>query len=242
MSQSMLSYQRLGILLACNLLNLALMTDVMAEAELPKTLVITGNGVENIATTIAKIELGVEIKAKTASAVQQEIAQRTSAVVNLLRSQNVKRLQTTGVRLNPNYERLDRNSNQTVITSYSGTNTVSFEVSTERVGGLLDKAVNAGASRIDSISFAATPEAISQAEAKALREASINAQDRAEVVLEALGLTADEIVNIKVDRANVDQPQPFALGQFAASKSRISTPIISGEQTVKASVTLQISY
>ena len=241
-SRSQFPLQRWGIIVACNLLNLTLISSAIAQPESLRTLIVTGNGTESISTTIARVQLGVEIRGKTAAQVQQEIATKSSAIVDLLRSQDVTQLQTTGVRLNPNYDRSDRNNNQTVITGYTGTNIVSFETSIEQVGNLLDRAVVAGASRVDNISFTATPAAISVAKEEALRKASIDARDKAEVVLETLNLTAGEIVNIKVDRADVDRPQPFAADQFALAESRVSTPIIGGEQEVNATVTLQISY
>lgn len=242
MTRLKFSSQRFGILVACNLLNLTLINSAIAQPELLRTLIVTGNGIEKISTTIAEVKLGVEIRGKTAAEVQQEIALRTSDIVNLLRNKNVEQLQTTGVRLNPNYESLERNNNQRNITGYTGINIVSFRIPTDLVGNLLDEAVAAGASRVDGISFTATTEAISAAKEEALRKASINAQDQAEVVLETLDLTADEIVNIKVDRANIDRPQTFAAEQFALSEARVNTPIIGGEQTVEATVTLQISY
>ena len=231
-----------GILIACNVLNFTLISSATAQPEQLKTLIVTGNGSESISTTIARVRLGVEIRGETAAQVQQEIATKTSAIIELLRSQDVEQLQTTGVRLNPNYDRSDRTGNQTVITGYTGINIVSFETSIKEVGNLLDEAVAVGASRVDNISFTATPAAISEAKQEALRKASINAQEQAEVVLETLDLEANEIVNIKVDRANVDRPRSFAADQFSASESRVSTPIIGGEQEVNAAVTLQISY
>ena len=241
-SRSPFTFHLWGILIACNLLNFTLMSSAIAQPEQLKTLIVTGNGSESISTTIARVRLGVEIRGETAAQVQQEIATKTSAIIELLRSQDVEQLQTTGVRLNPNYDGSDRTGNQTVITGYTGINIVSFETSIKEVGNLLDEAVAVGASRVDSISFTATPAAISVAKEEALRKASINAQEQAEVVLNALDLEANEIVNIKVDRANVDRPRSFAADQFSASESRVSTPIIGGEQEVNAAVTLQISY
>ena len=240
-SRSPFTLQRWGILLACNLLNFTLISSAIAETELLKTLIVTGNGVESIETTIAEVKLGVEIEGKTVEVVQQEIARRSSKIVDLLRSRDVEKLKTTGVRLEPNYDR-EPNGNRRGIIGYTGTNIVSFQIAQDSVGSLLDEAVAAGASRIDGISFTATDEAQSEAKDEALRKASINAQNKAKVVLEALDLTANEIVNIEVDRANIESPRPFARGEYSASTALDSTLIIGGEQEVNAAVTLQISY
>jgi uncharacterized protein len=237
------SYERLSLFLSLgSLLSLMSVGSVMAEPEIKRTLTVTGNGMESIATTVAEVSLGVEIQGKNAEEVQQEIANRTSAVVDVLRSKNVKQLETTGVRLYPNYEQIEQNNSQMVLTSYTGTNTVSFRISTEQVGTLLDETVKAGASRVDGVNFTASPEAIFMAKKEALRKASINAQDQADVVLDTLNLTSKEIVKIEVDSAQVSQPQALARDQLYASESKVSTPVIAGEQTVEASVTLQITY
>jgi uncharacterized protein len=236
-------YQRLGLFLfISSFLSLMSVSSVMAEPKSNRTLTVTGNGMESIATTIAEVGLGVEIQGKNAAEVQQEVARRTSAVVDLLRSKNVEQLQTTGVRLNPNYEQVEQNSSQMILTGYTGTNTVSFRVSIEQVGALLDETVKVGASRVDGVNFTAAPEAIFTAKKEALRKASINAQDRADVILDTLNLASKEIVKIEVDEARVDRPQPFARESMYASESKVSTPVIGGEQTVEASVTLQIAY
>ncbi|MEM7595012.1 MAG: SIMPL domain-containing protein [Cyanobacteria bacterium P01_A01_bin.83] len=233
----------LGTLLIVGSLFYQISTNPAIAEELLKTLTVTGNGMEKIPSTIAQVELGVEIQGKTANEVQQEVAKQTSAVVDLLRAkEEVEQLQTTGVRLNPNYDRVDSGNGQRILTGYIGTNTVNFRVSTEQVGNLLDETVQAGASRVDGVSFTATDEAIAAAKKAALRKASIDAQDRADVVLDTLNLTSQEIVNIEVDAARISQPRSFANRQLAVSESDISTPIIAGEQTVRASVTLQISY
>lgn len=236
-------YERLGLFLfISSFLSLMSVSSVMAEPELNRTLTVTGSGMEKIATTIAEVGLGVEIKGKNAAEVQQEIAKRTSAVVEVLRSKDVKQLQTTGVRLYPNYEQVNQSSGQMILTGYTGSNTVSFRVPIEQVGVLLDETVKVGASRVDGVNFTATSEAIFTAKKEALRKASINAQDQADVVLNSLNLTPKEIVKLEVGAARVEQPQSFARDTMYASEAKVSTPVIAGEQTVEASVTMQIAY
>lgn len=229
------------LLIISSLFNLSL-APAMAESELSRTLTVTGSGIEKIATTLAEVELGVEIRGTTATEVQQEIAKRTSAVVNLLRSRNVRQLQTTGIRLNPNYEQSNNGNRPRILAGYIGTNTVGFQIPTEQIGALLDEAVEAGASRIDGISFTATPKAISSAKKEALRKATIDAKAQGEVVLDTLNFTSEEVVSIEVDNASISPPSPLTNRQFGAAEAAIATPIIAGEQTVRAFVTLQIAY
>lgn len=228
------------ISLALGLLTLTCATPVLAQEKLLRTLTVSGRGVEMIPTTLTQVRLGVEAQGKTAQAVQQEVARRSSAVVALLRSRKVEKLETTGISLNPVFSYTD---NVQRLTGYSATNIVSFRLDTKQTGTLLDEAVKAGATRIDGISFAASDTAITAAQQQALREATQDAQQQADVVLGTLNLTRREVVSIQVNGASPPPPPMLADSALRAVASQPArTPIIGGEQQVEASVTLQISY
>lgn len=208
-----------------------------------RTLTVSGRGVETIPTTLSQVTLGVEVQGKTVQEVQKEAARRSSAVVALLKSRNVEKLQTTGINLNPVY---NYNNNVQRITGYAAINTVSFRIPTDRAGTLLDEAVKAGATQINGISFVASDEAIAKGRQQALTEATQDAQQQANAVFSALGFQPKEVVSIQVNGANAPPP-PRALSAATAQKNEAdsafaSTPIVGGEQQVEASVTLQISY
>ncbi|WP_228060659.1 MULTISPECIES: SIMPL domain-containing protein [unclassified Coleofasciculus] len=223
-----------GVLVA-----VALANPVLAQERRLRTLTVTGQGVERIPTTTAQVQLGVEVQGKTAAGVQQEVARRSAAVVELLRSQNVEQLQTRGIQLNPVYNYED---NVQRLVGYSGSNIVSFRVPTEQAGTLLDDAVEAGASRIDGISFTAPDNAIAAAQKEALQEATQDAQQQADAVLSVLNLTRQDVVSIQVNGATPPPPTPLLLDRSASNAEFAKTPVIGGEQEVQASVTLEISY
>ncbi len=152
-------------LLTYPIFNIPSISPAMAQEQVLKTLTVTGQGTVRIPTSLTDVRLGVEIQGKTATEVQQNVAQRTSSLVDFLRSRSIERLETTGIRLQPNYQ---YDNNQRRLVGYIGTNTVSFRMKTEEVGRLLDDAVKAGATRIDGISFTATETAISEAQKEAL--------------------------------------------------------------------------
>ena len=208
-----------------------------AQEQRLRTLTVTGRGIEAIPTTQTQVRLGVEVQGKTAAQVQQEAARRSSAVVELLRSRQVEKLETTGITLNPNYS---YENNQQRLTGYTATNTVIFRINTASAGTLLDDAVNAGATRIDGVSFIAAESAIESARKQALKEATQDAQAQADAVLSALNLKRGEILSIQVNGASAPPP---VYRQFAArAAAEATTPVVGGEQQIEASVTLQISY
>lgn len=229
--------QKLLLTLGC--LSLTLMQPVLAQEQILRTITVTGEGTEKINVTLAQVQLGVEIQGKNAATIQQEVAKRTTAIVELLRSRNVQQLQTSSIQLRPNYI---YNNNQQQLNGYVATNLVSFQLPIEQVGRILDESINAGATRIDNVSLTATEEAINQAQKQALINATQEAQKQAEVVLKALNLNSQEVVTININGANVPSPKVIQTEAAAFRSDTVTTPVIGGLQTVRASVTLQIRY
>jgi uncharacterized protein len=216
-------------------------TTPLSQSPMLRTITVTGQCTEKIPATLADVQLGVEAQGKTAQEVQQEVARRSSAVVAFLKSRSVQKLQTTGINLSPRY---DYNNGKQTLVGYQASNTVSFRVPTGQAGVIMDDAVKAGASRIDNVSFAASDQAVSEAQKLALQKAAKDAQDQAASVLSALGLSSKEIVSIQLNAANAPSPIPYPAAKMSL-ESRAgdqTTPVEGGEQSVQASVTLQISY
>ena len=211
----------------------------MAQETSVRTLTVTGQGQVSVQTTKTQVSLGVDLEGSDAAVVQRQVAQRTSAVVELLRSRRVEKLETTGLQLSPRY-RYDNGQSQLV--GYSGSNTVSFQMPTEAVGTLLDEAVKAGANQIRGISFIADDTALEAARQEALRRAVADAQAQATAVLGALSLRSQEVVSIEINGAMPPRPIPMARQVAAAPAADMATPVMGGEQTVEARVTLQIRY
>nr|WP_318733811.1 SIMPL domain-containing protein [Roseofilum sp. Belize Diploria] len=208
------------------------------QQQLLQTLTVTGRGIERIPTTLTRVNLGVQVEGKTAQELQAQVARQSSAVVKLLQERQVERLETTGIRLTPNYSYSDRTQR---LIGYTATNTVSFRIETSKAGSLIDDAVQAGATRIDGISFIATDEALAAAQQVALRQATADAQQQAQTVLDALNLTSRGIVSIQINHASAPSPIQLDRGNFTRAESAPS-PVIGGEQQVEASVTLNIRY
>ncbi|MBM0743578.1 SIMPL domain-containing protein [Phormidium sp. CLA17] len=221
------------------IMSLSLIPPAIAQEKLTRTLTVSGRGTEFVQTTLTQVRLGVEAQGKTANEVQQVVAQRSNAVVNLLRSRKVEKLETTGINLNPTY-RYD-NGNQT-LTGYSASNIVSFRVETSKAGALLDDAVKVGATRVDGVSFVATEGAIAGAQKIALKEATQDAQAQADAVLGVLNLTRKDIVGIQINGAVTPPPRPLSGDRMELKAAASPSPVIGGEQEIEASVTLQISY
>ncbi len=228
----------LAFLLSLILINTGLVMPSYANERELRTITVTGEGIENIATSQAIVRLGVEIQGKEAGKVQRETAHRSAAVVKFLRSRQVEKLETTGISLQPNY---DFSNNQRRLIGYIGANLISFQVDIAQAGILIDEAVKVGATRIDGVSFTAGESAIAAAQRTALIKATEQAREQATIVLQALGLVPKETVSIQV--GNTSNPVPIARSEAVfRSADAASSPVIGGEQTLRAAVTLEISY
>ncbi|MEM9272678.1 MAG: SIMPL domain-containing protein [Cyanobacteria bacterium P01_F01_bin.143] len=204
----------------------------------PNILEVTGQGIISVPTTTAQIQLGIEVEGDTASQVQQEIAQLSSAVVEQLNTLGVDDLQTISISLRPN---LQFNQGQSTVVGFTGTNVLQFEVPTEQAGATIDAAIQAGANLIQNISFIAPDEAINQARIDAIALAIQDAQDQANSVFDTLDLQALEITDIDIlGVSNPPSSSPFV--DFEAVAFSVSTPILGGDQDVIASVALDINY
>jgi uncharacterized protein YggE len=202
-------------------------------------LTVTGVGIKKIATSITQIEISVEIQDKSATKTQQEMARRTNSVLDFLRSRKVEQLQSKEIRLEPNYQ---YNNNKREMVGYIGTNAVSFRTTPEQLGAILDGAVNAGATSINGLSMTASEEVIISAQKKALELATIDAQQKAEVIFKTLNLKPKEVSNIQINSSA--QIYNGGAPRYAMSAEKVSsnTTIIGAQQDIEATVTLQISY
>ena len=202
---------------------------------------VTGQGEVSVATTLTEVQLGIKVQGKTATEVQQAAAQRSTAVVDVLRNLGAQELQTTSIQLNPVYSY--ENGTQT-LTGFEGLNTLEFELPTNRAGAAIDKAIQAGANVIQNISFTASDQALQQARLQVLSEAVKDAQAQAQAVFSTLQLTPGKIINIDIN--SDDNPRPSLLvSNLTADRAfaiGTTTPIIGAPQTIKASVSLDIGY
>jgi uncharacterized protein len=242
-SKKLITKPALSILLTASLVLLVgIAPGITQERKPTRTLTASGKGLVTIPTTLSQIRLAIEVSGKTPNQAQKEAARRSTRVMDYLKTQQVDKLQTTGINLNPTYNNPSNGNPQ--IVGYTASNSISFRVTTDRAGKILDAAVNNGATRIDGISFVASEQAISTAQIQALKQATQDAQRQADAVLETLNLKRKEVIGIKIDSAASPTPIPVAAEMMrqTAAKPAPATPVVGGEQQVEAAVTLDIGY
>ncbi len=192
---------------------------------------VVGTGVLEVETTIAMVRLGILKHDETAAAAQSAMASALSTLLAYLRDQKVSNLQTTGVRLNE-YEHSGPPGSPPPPKSlrYTASNGVSFEVPVEQCGPILDGAVEAGATKINGVSFRATPEVNVAARENAIVDAVSNAKREANIAATTLGLKLGKALNVQIKdtfRHDPFQPEPRRKsgGNIIAEKSSVQARV-----------------
>ena len=209
-----------------------------AQTDNSRILEVTGQGIVSVPTSTAQVQVGIEVEGATASEVQQEIAQLSSAVVDQLNQLGVEELQTIRISLEP---RIQFDEGESTVVGFTGRNVLQFEIPTEQAGETIDLAIQAGANLIQNINFIAPETELNQARLDALQLAVQDAQNQAIPVFNTLDLKPLEIIDIDIIGVN-SPPSASPFLELRSAAFDASTPIIGGPQEVIANVALDISY
>jgi len=203
----------------------------------PPTVMASGQGKitgtpDKATVTVAAISEAKEAETAAAqsAAVQTQIVDAAKVIVGAEGS-----VQTTSYSLNPVYDYTD---NKQILRGYQVRNAITVELwNTKSVGPLIDAAVKAGASEVNSISFglrdgtALRQKAIAAASKDALREATAAA--------EGLGLKVGEVRNVAVGSTSGSMPVPMEKFARVAAVSD-ATPVEAGSVDMTATVTIEV--
>jgi len=184
-----------------------------------KTITVTGAGTVETVPDRVMFAFTVTTNADTAKSALAKNGTLADAVVAALRGAKV---QTSEVLLNPQL-----NDNGTAVLGYTASTTVTAESELARAGGLVDAAVDAGATGVSGPSWSRSDRAALYR--TALQNAVTDARAKAQALADGAGLSLGAITTLSEGGAS--QPIPYA-SDMAAAK------LEPGTQTVDASVTV----
>ena len=203
------------------------------------TIEVVGMGDVEVAPDLAHLNFAVETSAATSREAAQQNAQQMERVIAALVAAGIRRdsIETLNFSVYPEYVTDDRGENPRV-RGYRVTNQVSLKTRRlDAVGTLIDAALEAGANRVEGISFGLSdPQA---AEAEALREAVQRARASAETIAASLGVQLGPVLQASTSNEPVRPMPALARMDMAAEAGQaFATPIQPGQQTVQARVVL----
>lgn len=211
-------------------------TAAISAAAQGTTLTVSATGEASRAPDFATVSTGVITQAPAADAAMRENATRMNAVLAALRAAGIaeRDIQTSRISLAPQY-RYEQNQAPAIV-GYQASNSVAVKVrDLSRLGRVLDALVAPGANQINGPSFGIEHPQAAYADAR--REALHKALAQAQTYADALGVKVRRIVRISETGSDGNQPVPMLRAMAAAAPE--STPIATGETTLRVHVEVE---
>ncbi len=196
------------------------------------TIVVNGHGEVDLAPNLATLQVGVESKGDDAASALASAATKLTSVLSAVEAQGVAQdhIQTTDLSL--------------YFDSTNGTYVASHQISirldgTDKVGAVLDAAVQAGATDAWGVQFGLQDP--SAGHDQALQAAITDARSRANSIASALGVTITGVGSASEATYNTT---PIQYGTVApgVAASAPTTPVQPGQLTVTADVTVTYTF
>lgn len=225
--------------------------DVYAHAQQSITSNLTSNNIlSTLGTAITKIKpdkvlisLGVETTNKTAKAALSANSAAMNKVLGALLASGVKQNETStsAFSISPNY---NYSQGRNIITGFTATNYAQIESSNiNNTGKWIDTAVSpGGATTVNNINFILSDKKLDETKNNLIKQAINSARSKADIAASTLGLRILGVKSMSINEFESPpqpQPQPFlTLQAMAPAASKSAPPIVSGQQEVSLSVTI----
>ena len=215
-----------------------------AATPLPRTITVVGEGQTTIEPDTAQTNIGVEVVAPTVEEASAQVAETMDAVLAALKAQGVaeRDIQTSGynVWVERPYTPEGVPADKTLY--HVGNNVMVTIRDLDKVGTVLDAAIEAGANNIYGVTFNISDPSQSKSEAR--EEAVVDAQAKAEELATLNQVELGEVISVSeiIGGAGGYYPGGFGplYGQAVGMGGGAGGPIVPGE--LNLTVQLQLTY
>jgi uncharacterized protein YggE len=201
-----------------------------------RSIVAYGEGTVSVRPDMAKVNVGVITADKSATDAAGKNAEQATAVINAVKQvlgSNAE-VRTISYNVGPTYTYAPGGGAPT-LTGFQVTNIVQATVpNTTQIGQVVDAAIQAGANRIDGISFGLKDDA--SARAQALRAAAQQARQKADTIAAGLSVRVGGVIMASEGYQYV----PVAAERSGVNATSVATPVEAGTLDIRATVTLQL--
>ncbi len=205
--------------LVLGVLMLAGMSDAVLGNESRRVSVVGRATVEAVPDK-ATVRMAVVRTAPQATSARDEVGKVVAAFLQLCDELSIERgdVDTTGVRVTPQYRRQRDPAQEPALTGYRVTRDLIVQVKDlQQLGALIERAITLGANQASPPRFEVSEkEALHQ---QALRDAASNARERAKVLSETLGAQLGPVHEIIADELT-GRPMPEMYARAAMDSSR----------------------
>lgn len=204
-----------------------------AWAEEPRHITVTGSGEVQVIPDVATIRAGVETRSETALDALTSNAAEMQAVFDALAAQGIEAtdIQTSQLNLNQIYDtRPTETGEPPAVLGYQASNVVTVRVhDLGQLGTIIDALGTAGANRLDGITFGIAEPRPHLDDAR--RAAVADARSKAELLVEAAGVTLGSVMSID-ETGGRGGPVPMQ----ARAEMAFDMPIAEGSLALTATV------
>jgi uncharacterized protein len=189
----------------------------------------------------AEVYIDIETQEETASEAKDLNAELSDAVMEALDDYGIdaENIETTSYYIDEQ-RKWDSDEGEYIYTGYRVRHTI--RVTTDDItaaGDIIDLAIDAGATGINSINFGLSDEAERELKAKALAEAAQKAEEKAQSIVDAVGVDLGDFVSI----SESSYYSPYYARSYASmammdSEESYDTAILPEEVSVSGTVTL----
>jgi uncharacterized protein YggE len=207
------------------------------QAAAEAAIIVSGEGTVSVAPDYAQVRAGVVTRAKTAAEASDANAKLMTAVIAALTNAGIARddIQTAQFSVQPVYA-LPQPGAEQKLTGFSVSNQLTIKVRPiAKVGDVLDRVIAAGATDAGNVTFLHSD--LSKARDQAREAAVTDARRKAELYARAAGVKLGDVVWITEGSGYVP-PMPMVQARAMAPMAAAPTPIMSGEDALRAQITV----
>lgn len=200
-----------------------------------RTLTVTGVGDVSLTPDLARLTLAVETRNRDLGKAVAENNRRTAQVIQALQQGGVAEKDIHTSNFSVNQERHYDDQGNLIVGPYTVTNRLILTVrNLAKLGTLLDAALQAGANRMDNLTFGSSQAKEAQLQAKLA--AVEDAQKQAQAIAQQAGVTLEGVQTISFGYAAPVRATAYKAEALAAAPAQV--PVSPGEMKVTATVTM----
>jgi uncharacterized protein YggE len=221
---------------------ITLTTESANEKDIQNTISVSGSGSIKTVPDQVMVDISIVTEKPTTQEAVDENSKISDQVISAIEKINAEGLtiETIGFDLSPLYDYSNQNKPPKIY-AYRVTSTIEVKTSDlKKIGEIIAKATESGATDISSIGFDLTENTKKKAKNDALAKAAKDANDKATAIAESLGLKIDKVSYISEGETTYPSPivRAYGAGESKAAAEVTPPEIIPREIEVTASVTV----
>ena len=203
-----------------------------------KIITVTGIATTTASPDLLNIRFGVETEAKTAKEAINTNSASMTDVVDAVQKLGITKeeLSTSSLSIYPVYSDVVDSKlgiHKSELTGYRASNILAVKTQKlDLAGGIIDAATEAGANRVDSVTFSLSPSKQQTLQDELLDKAVLDAKSKAEKALFPLGQKIIGVKLVSLSEFGYPLPPPITYAGAEMAPAFKSTPVFSADQDV----------